>query len=131
VATEVSLNLVAREAGRMSGTARGHEMVIQFDEADPDCVVTTDPYVLGPILSLLVAGVHATGTHALVLRARATPRPQFTVEAAQLEDAAAPTLSLRVTVWLPPSEVAARRLAEQIGATLEIEDRRGSIILGP
>ena len=48
VATEVSLNLVAREAGRMSGTARGHEMVIQFDEANPDCVVTTDPYVLGP-----------------------------------------------------------------------------------
>ncbi len=130
VATEVSLNLVAREAGRMSGTARGHEMVIQFDEADPDCVVTTDPYVLGPILSLLVAGVHATGVNALVLRARSTPRPQFTVEAAQLEDAAAPTLSLRVTVWLPPSEVTVRRLAEQIGASLEIDGRRGSIALG-
>ena len=131
VATEVSLNLVAREAGRMSGTSRGHEMVIQFDEANPDCVVTTDPYVLGPIVSLLVAGVHATGVHALVLRARANPRPHFVVEAAQLEDAATPTLSLRVTVWLPASEVAARRLAEQIGATLEIDDRRGSITLGP
>jgi hypothetical protein len=130
VSTEVSLNLVAREAGRMSGTARGHEMVIQFDAADPDCVVTTDPYVLGPILSLMVAGVHATGVHALVLRARSTPRPQFTVEAAQLEDAAAPTLALRVTVWLPPSEVAVRRLAEQIGATLEIDGRRWSIALG-
>lgn len=129
VATEVSLNLVAREAGRMSGTARGHEMVIQFDEADPDCVVTTDPYVLGAVLALLVAGVHATGVHALVLRARSTPRPHFAVEAAQLDDAAAPMLSLRVTVWVPPSGEAARRLAEQIGATLEIDDRRGSIAL--
>jgi hypothetical protein len=130
VATEVSLNLVAREAGRMSGSARGHEMVIQFDEANPDCLVTTDPYVLGPILSLLVASVHATGVHALVLRARSAPRPQFVVEAAQLEDAAVPTLSLRVTAWLPASEIAARRLAEQIGATLEIDGRHGSIVLG-
>jgi hypothetical protein len=129
VATEVSLNLVAREAGRMSGTARGHEMVIQFDESNPDCLVTTDPYVLGPILSLLVAGVHATGVHALVLRARSAPQPQFVVEVAQLEDAAAPTLSLRVTAWIPPSEATARRLAEQIGATLTLEGRRGSIVL--
>jgi hypothetical protein len=129
VATEVSLNLVAREAGRMSGSARGHEMVIQFDEADPDCVVTTDPYVLGPILSLLVAAVHATGVHALVVRARSTPRPQFLVEAAQLEDASAPTLSLRVTGWLPSSEAAMRRLAEQIGATLDLDACRGSIAL--
>jgi hypothetical protein len=130
VATEVSLNLVAREAGRMSGSARGHEMVIQFDEANPDCVVTTDPYVLGPILSLLVASVHATGVHALVLRARSTPSPQFIVEAAQLTDASAPTLSLRVTAWLPASDAAARKLAEQIGATLELDGRQGSIVLG-
>jgi len=131
VATEVSLNLVAREAGRMSGTARGHEMVIQFDEAQPDCLVTTDPYVLGPLLSLLVAAVHAEGVHAIVMRARSTPSPQFVVEAAQLEDAAAPTLALRVTAWLPGSESAVRKLAERIGATLEIAGRRGSIVLGP
>ena len=114
----------------MSGTARGHEMVIQFDEANPDCVVTTDPYVLGPILSLLVASVHATGVHALVLRARSTPSPQFIVEAAQLTDASAPTLSLRVTAWLPASGASARKLAEQIGATLELDGRQGSIVLG-
>jgi hypothetical protein len=53
------------------------------------------------------------------------------VEAAQLEDAAAPTLSLRVTEWVPPSEVAVRRLAEQIGARLEVAGRRSSIVLGP
>ena len=129
VSTEVSLDLVAREAGRMSGTPRGHEMVIQFDEATPDCLVTTDPYVLGPILSLLVARVHAAGIHAIVLRARATPHAQFIVEAAQLVDASLPTLALRVTPWLPASEVAVRKLAEQIGATLELDERQAVILL--
>jgi hypothetical protein len=129
VSTEVSLDLVAREAGRMSGTARGREMIIQFDEAIPDCLVTTDPYLLGPVLSLLVARVHAAGTHAIVLRARSSPRAQFVVEPAQLSDAALPTLSLRVTLWFPASENAVQRLAEQIGATLELEEHRGSIVL--
>jgi|CZKU01.1.fsa_nt_gi hypothetical protein len=129
VATEVVLDLVAREAGRMSGTARGREMLVQFAGISPDCVVTTDPYILGPILSLLVASVHASGVNAIVLRARSSPRAHFLVEPARLEDAALPTLSLRVTRWIPPSEAALRRIAEQIGASLEIEGRRGSIVL--
>ncbi len=130
VSTEVSLDLVAREAGRMSGTARGREVVIQFEEASPDALVTTDPYVLGPILSLMVASLHAAGIHALVLRARSSPRAQFLVEAAVFEDAALPTLSLRVTPWMAPSEVAVRRVAEQMGATLELDGRHASIVLG-
>jgi hypothetical protein len=129
VATEVGLDLVAREAGRMSGTARGREMVVQFDESSPDCVVTTDPYVLGPLVSLLIASVHAAGVNAIVLRARSSPRAHFLVEAARLEDATLPTLSLRVTRWIPPSDPALRRIAEQIGATLVVEGRRGSIAL--
>jgi hypothetical protein len=130
VATEVGLDLVAREAGRMSGTARGREMIVQFEESGPECVVTTDPYILGPLLSLLVASVNAAGVHAIVVRARCTPRAQFIVEPALLEDAALPTLSLRVTRWVPPSEVALRRISEQIGATLEVESRRAAIVLG-
>jgi hypothetical protein len=129
VSTEVSLDLVAREAGRMSGPAHGHEMVIQFDEASPDALIHTDPYVLGPILSLMVAYVHASGIHALVLRARSSPQAQFIVEAAELSDAVLPTLSLRVTPWVPPSELAIRRVAEQIGATLDLAGRRASIVL--
>lgn len=131
LATEVSLNLVAREVGRMTGATRGREMIIQFDEAAPDCIVTTDPYVLGPILLLLVAWVYSAGARAIVLRARSSPRARFILEAAKLEDAALPTLALRVNPWLPVSEPAVRRLAEQIGAALELEAIRGTIVLAP
>jgi hypothetical protein len=115
----------------MSGTARGREMVIQFDEALPDSLITTDPYILGPILALMVACVHAAGVHAIVLRARSAPSAHFVVEPAELKDAALPTLSLRVTPWVPPSGPAARRVAEQIGAKLELHGRTATIVLQP
>jgi hypothetical protein len=66
-----------------------------------------------------------------VLRAQSAPEPRFVVDAARLEDAPLPTLSLRVSAWLPPSDAAVRRLAEQIGAKLELEAGRGSIALSP
>jgi hypothetical protein len=46
------------------------------------------------------------------------------------DDAALPMLSLRVTPWMAPSELAVRRVAEQIGATLTLDSRRATIILG-
>jgi hypothetical protein len=129
IATEVSLDLVAREAGHMSGSTRGRELVVQFQQVDPDCLVTTDPYVLGPMLLLLAARVNAAGVHAIVLRARRAPAVGFVVEPAQLEDAVLPTLSLRITPWLACSEAVMVRLAEQIGATLELDARSGTITL--
>jgi hypothetical protein len=129
VATEVSLNLIAREAGRMSGTGRGRETIVQFKEASPDCVISTDPYVLAPLLSLLTACTHASGVHALVLRAESTPEPAYVTEAAEMIHASLPTLALRLTSWVPPSAAAARRVAERIGATVELQEKSCRIVL--
>jgi hypothetical protein len=130
VPTEVNLNLIVRETGRMPGTGRGRELVVRFDEASPDCVVTTDPHVVGPLLSLAVSAAHGVGLVDLVVRARCTP-PNATllVEASSPGDAALPILAMRVLPALPPATQAARRVADQIGALLLIEPRRWAIAL--
>jgi hypothetical protein len=121
VPTEVSLDLVAREIARMSPSARGREVVVRFDEARPDRAIHADPYVLGPLLALLIACVQSAGCESLVLRARSSPRPLFLVEAGRAADSTLPTLSVRVMPWIAPSESAARHVAAQLGATLEVE----------
>lgn len=130
VATEVSLNLIVRETGRMPGTGRGRELVVRIDEAQSDCVVTTDPYVVGPLLSLAVARAHAAGLGELVVRARCSP-PNATllVESASPADAALPVIAMRVLPALPPGEQASRRVAEQIGALLLVDPARWAIAL--
>jgi hypothetical protein len=129
VATEVSINLIARETGRMSG-GRGRELPVRFDEASPDCVVHTDPYVVGPLLSLAVASVQSAGPGELVVRARCSP-PNATllVEAASPGDASLPVVSIRSLLAIPPTEKAARRVADQIGALLLVEPSRWAIAL--
>jgi len=130
LSTEVSLDRVAREAGRMSGSARGREITVLFDRGPSECVVTADPYLLGPLLSLVVACLREAGVAALVVRARALPKAQFIVEAAGSGDEALPMLPMRVMPWVPPSEAAARRVAARIGATLELGGARASITVG-
>ncbi|MGA3122013.1 MAG: hypothetical protein ABSF69_14710 [Polyangiaceae bacterium] len=129
VSTEVTLNLVAREVGRMSGTARGREVLVRFDETTPDCAVITDPYVLGPLMSLLVGCVHASRAESFVLRVRCHPRARFIVEATAPADANLPILPIRVMPWIAPSDHAARRVAERLGAALDLGPGRGSITL--
>ncbi len=130
IPTEVSVDLIVRETSRMSGTGRGREVAVRFDEASPDCVVSADPYVLGPLLSLAIASIRGQGVDLLAVRARcAPPRATFVVEAAVRADDVLPTLTMRVMPNVPPSEQAARRVAEQIGATLEIAGARWSIEL--
>jgi hypothetical protein len=130
VATDVSINLVARETGRMAGTGRGRELPVRLEEASPDCVVHTDPYVVGPLLSLAVASAHSAGLAELVVRARCTP-PNATllVEAASAGDASLPLVPIRALMAIPPAERAARRVADQIGALLLIERARWAIVL--
>jgi len=127
--TDVSLALVAREAGRMPGAWRGRERVVKFDEASPDRSVATDPVVLGPLLSLVVACVHESGAEDIVVRIQLAPEAGFVVEAASEADKDLPTLSMRVLPWVPPAESVARRVAANIGARVDLEAGRGSITL--
>jgi hypothetical protein len=128
--TDVSLALVAREAGRMPGPWRGRERLVKFDEAAPDRPVATDPVILGPLLSLVVACVHAAGATDIVVRARSSPEAGFVVEAAREADKDLPTLSMRMLPCVPPAESVARRVAVKMGAEIELAGERGSITLG-
>jgi hypothetical protein len=128
-ATEVSLDLIAREVGRVSVSGRGREVTVRFDEARPDCVIVTDPYVLGPLLALVVAFVDASGVDPLVLRARSSPRPCFVVEREGSADTSSPILTIRVMPWIPPSEEAARRAAQRLGAEIVLLPGHGEITL--
>jgi hypothetical protein len=128
--TEVNVDRVVRETVRLSGTARGRELAVKFDEASPDCTLHADPYVVGPLLALLIASVHAGGGADVVVRARCTDsHATFTIEPVTPDDASFPTLAMRVLPAVPPTGGAARRVAEQIGATLELGDCRGSLTL--
>lgn len=128
--TDVNVDLVVRETVRLSGTGRGRELVVRFDEASPDCTLHADPHVVGPLLLLLIACVHAAGVTEVVVRARCTDaEATFTVEAVAPDEAPHPTLVMRVLPAVPPTASAAHRVAEQIGAALELGERRGSLTL--
>jgi hypothetical protein len=130
VPTEISVDRLVRETVRLSGPGRGRELAVKFDEAAPDCTLHADPYVVGPLLGLLIAAVEAAGTAEVVVRARCTStHAAFTVEAAVESDAVHPTLAMRVLPAVPPTAGAARRVAEQIGATFDLDDRRGTLSL--
>ncbi|HLK40259.1 MAG TPA: hypothetical protein VKU41_26085 [Polyangiaceae bacterium] len=129
VPTEVSLDLVASEAGRVSGSARGKELAVRFDRASAECTVRTDPFLLGPLLSLVAARTRAAGLESLVVRTRSVPGPHFVVEGAREADAALPSLSMRVLPWLAPSEGVVGRVAEALGARLDLSEERCTITL--
>ena len=119
--TEVGLDLVAREAGRLSTASRGRVLRVRFEEATPDPLVTADPFVLGSLLSLLVACVHHAGATTVVVRTRPAPSAGFVIEAATEADATLPTLAMRVTAWVPPTVVAVGAVAERFGAVVDLE----------
>jgi hypothetical protein len=125
--TDVSIGRMVREAKRIAGR-HGKDVAVCFDEAEPDCTVAADPYVLAPLLALLVARAEAEGVEGIVVRTRCTASSaQLVVEAAAPGDATLPTIALLVTPWLPPSEAVVRRVAEQIGAKLELSPARAQV----
>jgi hypothetical protein len=130
VPTDVDAALVVRETVRLSGSGRGRELVVRFDEASAAGPLYADPYVIGPVLAMLVACLDAAGVRNVVVRARSTDAEViFTVEAAAEKDAPLPTLAMRVPAAVPPTGSAARQVAEQIGATLRLGVRSSSLHL--
>jgi len=128
VPTEVSLNLIVRETARISCTGRGREVIVRFDEANPDCVVTTDPYAAGPLLAIAIARVYGATMGEISVRARSLPpHATLVVEAASPSDLALPVTAMRVLPPVPPTDDAGRHVAEQIGALLLIEPARWAI----
>jgi hypothetical protein len=127
--TEVGLDLVAREAGRLSTGSRGRVLRVRFDEASPDPLVTADPYVLGSLLSLVVACVNHAAVESIVVRAQPAPNAGFVVETAGDVDASLPTLAMRIMPWIPPTEAAACAIGERFGAIVELHGTMATIRL--
>jgi hypothetical protein len=127
--TEVGLDLVAREAGRLSTASRGRVLRVRFDEVSPDPLVTADPFVLGSLLSLVVACVHHGGVESIVVRAQPSPEAGFLIEGATAVDDALPTLAMRVMPWVPPTEAAARAVGQKSAATVDLQGTRATIRL--
>lgn len=133
VPTDVSLHLVVRETGRLSGSNKGREVSAHMDTTTPDVNVHADPYVLGPLLTLLVGHVASASGGDVVIRPSACSAGAGTisVEPATSADAALERMALRVLPTLPATVTAARRVAEQIGATLEVGPRHAVLRITP
>lgn len=134
VATDVTMHLVVRETGRLAGSNKGREVPARLDTTAPDLNVHADPYVLGPLLLLLVGHVAtAAGSGDVVIRPRIRTggAGSIVVEPATPADASLEVTTLRVLPTLPATLVAARRVAQQIGAMLEVEPTRAVLRLPP
>lgn len=133
--TDVRLDLLAQEAGRMSGTARGREVLVAYEASAAKCTLSTDPALLGALVSLLVGSVHAAAAGGpVVLRTRTQPGAniaELIAEARAPADSSAGTLAIRVMPWIEPSEAVARRVASDLGATFDLVGARASLVLPP
>jgi hypothetical protein len=133
--TDVRLDLLAQEAGRMSGTARGRELLVAYEPSAQQSTLSTDPVLLGALVSLLVGCVHgAVSGVPIVLRTRTQPGTnvaELVAEARTPTEGPLVTLAIRVMPWIEPSEAVARRLAVGLGATFEVSGSRASLVLPP
>jgi len=106
---------------RLWGGARGGELAVRLDESAPDASVDVDPYVVGPLLSLVLALSQAAGAGEVVVRASSSGAGAvLTAGPAGAGDAALRTVPVRVLPAVPPTEKTARQVAAAIGAVLEL-----------
>ncbi len=128
--TEVKVELVVRGTARPSSGARGRELSVRVDAPSADCTVDADPYVLGSLLSLLIARVHATGVASVVVRAWCDAAlATFEVRAEGAGDEVLPETMARVLPAIPPVDAVIRRVALDVGATLDLGERDSKLQL--
>jgi hypothetical protein len=123
--TNVTLRLVVHETRRLWGGTRGSEIAVRLDDSAPDASIDVDPYVVGPLLSLVLALVRAAGAGDVVLRPSGSGQgATLAVEPAGPADVGLPTVAVRVLPPVPPAETTARQVAATIGAVLELHGTR-------
>jgi hypothetical protein len=132
IRTSVSMRLIVLETGRLWGGTRGGDIAVRFDDSEPDRSIDVDPYVVGPLLSLVLGLVRAGGVGEVVVRARTTgAEAALSVEPAGPADAGFKTVSVRILPCVPPAEKAVREVASRIGAALELDGVRAVLRFQP
>jgi hypothetical protein len=125
VRTAVSIRLIVHETSRLRSGARGDEIAVRFDDSSPDTSVEVDPYVVGPLLSLVLALTQAAGAGDVVVRASGSGAGAvLTVEPAGAAEAGLRIVPVRILPSVPPAEKTAHHVAAQIGAVLELQGAR-------
>jgi hypothetical protein len=127
-ATEVDVHLVVLEAARLSGSGWGRELVVSFDERYEEGTVYADPYVIGPLLSLTLALTLSHGVENIAVRVHCeADAAVFTVEEGGAKSPSSSRFAMRVLPAVPPTAIAAERVARQVGARLKLAERGGSL----
>jgi hypothetical protein len=130
VRTHVSVRLILREIGRLWGGGRGRDIGVRFDDSAPELSIDADPYVVGPLLSLLLSIVHATGANDVVVRAAGVgSEAVLTVEPAGPGEAGLRTIPVRALPPVAPTLLAAHRVASRVGAVLQVTGSRAELRL--
>ena len=130
VPTSVSIQLIVRETGRLWGGGHRREVAVRLDDAAADVTIEADPFVVGPLISLVLVLVRAAGVVDVVVRASgAGSEAVIEVEPAGTGDSGLRPIAVRVLPALAPAEKTARRVAAQIGGSLELAGARAVLRL--
>jgi len=130
VPTSVSMQLIILETGRLWGGGHRRQVAVHLDDAAADVCVEVDPYVVGPLLSLVLGLVRAAGAADVAVRATDEgAHAVIEVGPAGAADTQGRSVAVRVLPSLAPAETTARRVAALIGGSLELTDTRAILRL--
>ncbi len=130
--TLVSVRLMVREAIRRAGGGRGSEVIVRFDDAAPDVSIDVDPYVVGPLLSIVLGLAHAAGAGDVVVRVTGSgTAATLTIDPTTPAEESLKKGSMRVLPSVPPAEKTAHQVASWIGAVLELRGSHAALRFAP